>query len=473
MEHQNTPEDKSMTKSSNGQNFLNDPEVTGAIEILAKKLDQYKKTITKVKPADTDLSDNYQNLLTEFGENRGGKLFFPYLGSGLGSGPFVELNDGSVKYDFITGIGVHFFGHSNTDIMKAMVKGSLSNTAMQGHLQQNVESAHYAKTILKHANKYGAKLAHCFLTTTGVMTNENALKLAFNKNQPTTRILAFEKCFAGRTMAMAYVTDKAAYRTGLPKTLDVDYVPFYDEADHEGSIMRAVEVLKAHLYRYPKSHAAFLMELIQGEAGSFVGHEDFFKALITECKKHHISIIADEVQTFGRTSELFAFQYFKLDEFVDIVCVGKNSQVCSTLFNKEHAPSPGLISQTFTTSSSTVAAGQYILDQLAGDEYIGENGKNMKFHKHFKKHLEALNKKYPTKIEGPYGIGAMVAMTIFGGSAEKTKEFTLKLFDNGVMGFMAGGNPTRLRFLIPSGAIETHHIDEVAAIIEQTLNEVN
>ena len=462
-----------MTNRSKGQDFLNDSEVQEAINTLSNKLDDYKKHITGVKTADDDLADSYQKTLDEFGQNRGGKLFFPYLGSGLGNGPFVELDDGSVKYDFIIGIGVHFFGHSNTEIMKAMVKASLSNTSMQGHLQQNVDSAKYVKTLLKHANKYDAGLDHCFLTTTGVMSNENAVKIAFHKRRPADRMLAFKKCFAGRTMAMAHVTDKPAYRIGIPKTIDVDYVPFYDPENHQGSIDCAVACLKEHLNRHPGKHACFLMELIQGEAGSLVGHTDFFMALIEECKKHDVSIIADEVQTFGRTSELFAFQHFKLDKHIDLVCVGKNSQVCSTLFREDHKPQPGLISQTFTTSTSTLAAAQYILDTITSEGYYGADGKNMKLHAHFEKHLKTLHEKYPEKIKGPYGIGAMVGMTLFGGNPDKTREFTHKLFHNGVMGFMAGSAPTRMRFLLPSGAIETHHIDEVAAIIEKTLQEID
>ena len=45
----------------------------------------------------------------------------------------------------------------------------------------------------------------------------------------------------GRTSAVAQITDKAAYRVGLPQTLQVDYIPFYDHNDHQGSINRTVE----------------------------------------------------------------------------------------------------------------------------------------------------------------------------------------------------------------------------------------
>lgn len=75
-----------------------------------------------------------------FSEARGGKLYYPYLGSGMGNGPFMELTDGSVRYDFINGIGVHHFEHSNAKIIEACLDAALEDTVMQGNLQQN-ESA--------------------------------------------------------------------------------------------------------------------------------------------------------------------------------------------------------------------------------------------------------------------------------------------------------------------------------------------
>lgn len=61
------------------------------------------------------------------------------------------------------------------------------------------------------------------------------------------------------------MTDKAAYRQGLPQTLSVDYLPFYDESRPEESTQEAVARLKKYIQRYPKQHAAIVMELIQGE----------------------------------------------------------------------------------------------------------------------------------------------------------------------------------------------------------------
>src|SRR5690606_25920071 len=97
---------------------------------------------------------------------------------------------------------------------------------------------------------------------------------------------------------------------GLPETLLVDYLTFYDENDHEGSIEKTLTELDTYFTRYPGKYACLSIELIQGEGGYWVGNEEYLKAVIKKCREHNVSIIVDEVQTFGRTAKLFAFQYF-------------------------------------------------------------------------------------------------------------------------------------------------------------------
>jgi acetylornithine/N-succinyldiaminopimelate aminotransferase len=453
--------------------FFNDPRLEKAKKLIQEALKEHQSGINGIRPAHPELKESYEALLKKMADYRGGALFYNYLGTGIGNGPFVELADGSVKYDFITGIGVHYMGHSHPGVIEAQINGALSNTVMNGHLQQNTDSTRLLELFSKEACKNGAEVKNVFLSTSGAMANENAFKIIFQKRSPATRFFAFEKCFAGRTLGMAWVTDKAAYRVGLPKTVDVDYIPFYNADDHQGSIESAVKAMKKYITRFPAQHAGFIMELIQGENGSWVGHKEYFDALIKVCKENNVSVLIDEVQTFARTTELFAFQHFKLDKDVDVVSVGKNSQVCATLFKDDHKPKPGLISQTFTGSSSQIAAAYYVISEIVKGGYLGEHGKIEKLHKKFRSNLEAISKRHPDKLKGPYGIGAMVGMTVFNGDEAKSKAFTMKLFENGVLSFMAGGGlTTRVRFLMPIMAVEEKHIDEVCAIVEKTLGEI-
>ena len=449
----------------------NDPRIQEAKQLILEALSDAKNEIQKVREPIAELKESYQDLVKRCGAARGANIYYPYLGSGIGNGALVELADGSVKYDFITGIGVHYFGHSHPRIVESSLNAAISDTVMQGHLQQNVDQMELMETFLKLARKNGSSLAHCFLTSTGATANENALKMLFQKNYPADRMLAFKKCFAGRTMALAQMTDKALYRDGLPVAMQVDYLPFYDATDHEGSIKRAVDTLKSHLERFPKSYAGMCFELIQGEGGYFPGNTEFFVEIIKVLKEYKIAVWIDEVQTFGRTTEPFAFQHFKLDDYVDLVTVGKMSQVCATFFTEDYKPRPGLISQTFTSSTSAIHAAQVTLDSMK-DGLFGDNGKIMALHKKFVQEIEKLAAKFKGHFTGPYGVGGMVAFTVFSGDLSKTKEFTNKLFDNGVISFIAGKNPTRVRFLMPVMAINENDIEEVALIIDKTMTEM-
>jgi 4-aminobutyrate aminotransferase-like enzyme len=452
--------------------FLTDNETTQALSAVMAKLEGYQQQLKGICPPKEGLQASYDETVAGFAEYRGGKLFFPYLSSGLGKGPLVELADGSVKYDFIIGIGVHIMGHSHPGLIEACLKASLADTVMQGNLQQNTDSYEFTDMLLKAANTNGAGFDHCFLTSSGAMAGENAVKIAFQKKAPAQRLLAFHHCFMGRTLAMASATDKAAYRVGLPKTLEVDYVPFFDVERPEESTKEAVAVLQKHLAAHPGEYAAMCFELIQGEGGFNVGDRDFFLALIKVLKEHKVAVLVDEVQTFTRSTELFAYQYFGLDEYVDIVWLGKASQVCATLYRKDFNPKPGLLSQTYTASTTALAAGKYILNHLLEGGYYGEGGKIAKLHQYVRGKLQAIAEKHPDLVSGPYGIGAMCAFTPLGGNPEIVKKFTNALYANGVMGFFAGSDPLRFRFLLPFCVVTEQDIDTVMNVVEKTLLEV-
>lgn len=447
-----------------------DPRIAEAKRLLKEALAAHQAGLTGPRPADPALKQSYEETLARFAQNRGAALYYPYLGSGLGRGPFVELADGSVKYDFITGIGVHYLGHNHPALLEAGVDAALENTVMQGNLQQNALSETLLRRLLEAANRKGAKLAHGFLTSSGAMANENALKMLFQKKHPAHRVLAFEHCFAGRTLALSQVTDKAAYRQGLPETVSVDYVPFFDEARPAESTAEAVAMLKAHLDRHPGAHACMIFELIQGEGGGYLaGDAGFFRALMTLLRERKVAILMDEIQTFGRTSELFAFQHFGLDGFADAVSLGKLSQACATLVTAEFQPRPGLVSQTFTAPSVAIHSALAILDTIEKEGFLGPEGRIMRLSDHFRAKLKDLSARRRDLAAGPFGMGGMIGFTPLGGDADLATKFLKRLFDAGVIGFIAGSKPARARFLLPVGSTGTEDIDAAFPLIEAAL----
>ena len=448
--------------------FQQDPVVNEALNTIVERLEIAQNGFSP-RSTQIEFADAYAEELDAFARNRGGATFFPYLGSGFGRGPLVELKDGRVIYDLITGIGAFPAGHCDPRIVRSQLEAALSDLVIQGNLQQNAESARFIDLLTKQATRNGSGLEHCFLSSTGVMAGENALKIAFQKNAPAHRVIAFEGCFAGRTITFSHITDKPAFRDGLPENLFVDYVPFFDPNDPDGSTERAVTVLNSYLKRHPGQYAAMLFELVQGEGGFNVGTQTFFQALMQCCRDAGVAVLVDEVQTFARTPELFAFQYFGLEQLVDVVWIGKASQACATLFTSAFKPRPGLLSQTFTASTSALVAGKRIIESLLEENYYGADGKLVELHQRFVEGVESLNAKYGNRLSGPYGIGGMWAFTLDEGAPAKTRDFIHHLFNHGVMSFMAGSSPARVRFLPPFLSITEADIVEVFVRLENAL----
>jgi acetylornithine/N-succinyldiaminopimelate aminotransferase len=441
-----------------------DPRITQAKQLLQEVILDRKKQITQISLPNKSLEGIYQHKLEEFAKHRGVPLGFPYLGSGIGNGPFVELLDGSIKYDFICGIGVHFLGHSHPALIEASTEAILSDLIMQGNLQQNEDSYELSKLLTDVSH-----LPHCFLTSSGAMALENGLKLAFQKNFPAQRIFAFERSFCGRTLALSQITDKPSFREGLPPTIQVDYVPFFDPLEPEKSLERALYTIKTQIKRYPKGHAAMILELVQGEAGSYPGSTPFFSAIMQLLKENGIAVIVDEIQTFGRTPELFAYQYFNVEKYVDICTIGKLSYVCATLFTEEYRPRTGLLSQTFTANTVSIRCSSAMIKTLLNLNLYGKEGKIQRFHHLFSSELAKLAERHPSKIIGPFGLGGMIAFTPFEGEAKLTMALVRELFDAGLMTFYAGQHPMRIRMLPPIPVLNETDVHAAIKIIESVL----
>ena len=122
------------------QSFLNDPLVRQAKEQIFKALRSHQENFRDIRPPQQELTTSYQEAIKELETIRGASMTLPYLASGIGKGPLVELADGSIKYDFIIGIGVHFLGHSHPEMTAAVFDAALSDVIMQGKLQPNIPS---------------------------------------------------------------------------------------------------------------------------------------------------------------------------------------------------------------------------------------------------------------------------------------------------------------------------------------------
>ena len=457
-----------------------DPEVARAVDAIVARVRAAQASITGARPADPTRKASFEAAMKRTAEARGRGPILPYLGSGMGNGPLVELLDGSVKWDMVNGIGVHMFGHGDPRMVAAAVRAGLSDLCMQGNLASNQDSVAFAEFLVAEARR-NSRLAHCFVTNSGCMANESALKVCMQKTGGAPRIIAFEGCFVGRSVTMSQIGDTSAYRQGVPLSTLVDYMPFYDPLMGARSIEMAVWHLKQYIHRYPGQHACFVMELVQGEGGFNTAPREFFVALMETCKAAGIPVWDDEVQSFGRTTSMFAFEALGLGQYVDVVTVGKMTQACACLFAADMNPKPGLLSGTFTASTSAFQVGLEALRTLRDGGYYGPDGRNAKLHAEFRRQAEALVARHPDKfpevrdsfgrpgVAKVSGVGGMCRLTPFGGDKERVLKFQADLFEEGVMTFYCGHGPYHLRMLAPVGVMEPGHWGPVFEIIERTL----
>lgn len=481
-----------MTQTATGQQpfaerFRTSAGVQGALDTIVKELESHRSQLNEVRgPLSPELRQSFEQVMEGAAQVRGRPLLYPYIGSGLGNGPFVELLDGSVKYDMITGIGVHFFGHSEPDLVRTALEAATNDIVMQGHLVMNEDAIRFNEIIVQEAAKC-SNLAHAFLCNSGAMANENALKVCYQKHAPASRVIAFSHCFMGRTVTMCQIGDSAAGRQGVPLSTLVDYLPFYDHvaarrlsAGDVSGPTRYIDMacwhLEQYIERYPNQHACFIFELVQGEGGFNTALPDFHRALMQVCRDNRIAVWADEVQTFGRTESMFCFDALGLGDLIDVATIGKMSQVCAALYTAEYNPKPGLLSGTFLGNSVSLKVGRRIIERLRDGDYYGPEGRIRRHHETFIEHVRSLARAHPEWFPQTHlfhdiaaGYGGMMRFTPFAGKKEPILKLCKVLFEEGIIAFYTGHGPYHVRFLPPLGVMDESHWPRIFEIVERSL----
>ena len=177
-------------------------------------------------------------------------------------------------------------------------------------------------------------------------------------------IIIAEHNFHGRTTTVISFSSEQAYRHGFgPFTPGFKEIPFGDAAALERAIT--------------PNTCAFLVEPIQGEAGIIVPPKGWLKEVAAICKKHHVLLVLDEVQTgLGRTGELFAFQH-ELDAPPDGLILGKalggGVMPLSAFLGKKEIMecfTPGSHGSTFGGNPLACALGLEVLKMLEEERFV-------------------------------------------------------------------------------------------------------
>lgn len=212
-----------------------------------------------------------------------------------GEGVWLWDVEGRRYIDMMSAYSAVSFGHSHPRLLRA-----LEDQARRLALTSRAFSNDRLPLLLERlCATFGYERA--LPVNTGLEAVETALKAA-RKWAYTVKgvapgkaeIIACDGNFHGRSIAIVGMSSNEQYREGFgPFPPGLHRIPFGDAAALEAAIT-------------PET-AAFLVEPIQGEGGIIVPPTGYLAHCAEICRRYHVLLIADEVQTgLGRTGRLLA-----------------------------------------------------------------------------------------------------------------------------------------------------------------------
>lgn len=367
-----------------------------------------------------------------------------------GEGTYLYDVEGKKYLDFVAGIAVNALGYNNEALNNAL-KNQLDKLTHCSNLYWNEPAIEAAKKLTKVSG-----LDRVFFCNSGAEANEAALKLARkwakkNFGDDKYEIISMKNSFHGRTLATITATGQLKYQKGLNPLL-----PGIKHCEYNN-----VDALKEAI---TDNTCAVMLEIIQGEGGIVTIDTDFLKEVRSQCDKHNLVLIFDEVQTgIGRTGEVFAYQNFGIRPDILSLAkgIGAGIPLGAIVANEEVSKGfePGDHASTFGGNPLACTAANVILDALMKQDLL-ENVKKQGLY--LKEKLTALKEK-KTCISDIRGMGLMQGIALV--DCEVSTVIS-KCMEKGLLLVGAGSNVIRF---VPPLIISEKEIDEAIGILDECL----
>ena len=315
-----------------------------------------------------------------------------------GEGCWLTATNGDRYLDFASGVAVNALGHSHPHVVQAITEQA-QRVMHVSNLYRIPEGEQLAERLcaLTFAD-------YVFFANSGAEAMEGVIKLV-RKYQSASghperyRIVTFEGCFHGRTLATLAAAKNKKHLDGFGPPMDgFDQVPLGDI----DAVKRAVG---------PET-AGILIEPLQGEGGVRSAPPAFFKALRQICDDNGLLLAFDEVQTcLGRLGEMFGYQ--KLGVTPDLMGLAKGLgagfPVGAVLATAEAAKgmTPGTHGSTFGGNPLAMAAGNATLDVVTEPGFIERVQKMALL---FKQRLAEIKDRHPSVIAEVRGEGLLLGL---------------------------------------------------------------
>ncbi|MFN3511275.1 MAG: aminotransferase class III-fold pyridoxal phosphate-dependent enzyme, partial [Tsuneonella troitsensis] len=192
--------------------------------------------------------------------------------------------------------------------------------------------------------------------------------------------------------------------------------------------------------------AGFLVEPIQGEGGIRPASDAFMQGLRALCDDHDLMLVLDEVQCgVARTGKMYAYEHYGIEP--DIMATAKGIGggfplgACLATEKAARGMVVGSHGSTYGGNPLAMAAGEAVLDAVAGEEFLAEvteKGERLR------SRLEQFIGNYPELFDSVRGKGLMLGLKMKG----ESRPFYVHLRDGHQLLTVAAGDNT-LRILPP------------------------
>ena len=345
-----------------------------------------------------------------------------------GEGAWLIASDGKRYLDFGSGIAVNTLGHAHPDLVAALTEqaGKLWHTSNlyriegQERLADMLCDSSFAESV--------------FFCNSGAEACEGAIKLArryhfANGNPERYRIITFEGCFHGRTLATIAAAGNPKHLEGFgPEAPGFDRLPF---ADHDAVAAAITE-----------ETAAIMIEPVMGEGGIRVVPKECLQGLRKLCDEHGLLLIIDEVQTgVGRSGKLFAHEWAEITPDVMAIAkgIGGGFPLGAVMATAEAAKGmvPGTHGSTFGGNPLAVAVGCAVLGAVLKPGFLDSVQQKAS---RLRQSLAELEDRFPDVVEEVRGLGLLTGIKL----KPPVGDVIAACFDEQLLTVIAGDNVVRL-----------------------------
>ena len=407
-------------------------------------------TPTEVEAVTQDVIEKYQKFVnpTQVALLKvGGFDHIEYQAAGV----IITDLEGNTYIDCLGGYGVFSLGHRHPKVVDA-VKRQLDLIPMGSKTFLNTP---LADLCAKLAEITPGDLQYSFISNSGAEAAEAALKIARMATGKTDFISTIG-AYHGKTMGALAITGREVYRKPFePMLPGGSFVPFNDAPALEAAITDRT--------------AAVILEPVQGEGGIIVPSPDYFPRVREICDRHHILLIADEVQTgLGRTGKLFAVNHW--DVKPDMMTLAKSlgggvmpigaTLATAEIWGKVFHENPFIHTSTFGGGELACAAALAALEVIAEEDLTTKAAENGAYFLHG---LQEIAAKHPKILREARGLGLMLGVEFTDSDIGKLVIGTM--VHRGVVAAYTLNNPKVIRFEPPL-IITRPEIDTVLGVFE-------